>query len=401
MGRILAHDHHPQYSASEMVIRVGLIGAGGVAQVVHLPTLALLSSFYTVVGICDISKEAVAHAQTKFHIPFGCQTSTELCSRPDIDLVIVASADEYHAAHAIEAAKAGKAVLIEKPMAMTRREAAMIEEARIKYKVHISIGFMRRYTPVFAAFLDELEQAGPINFARVFDYIGDNSIFISQSATFSSVFSADVPPSAMEERDSLSTQLAVSALGEKRGRDPRLVKIYRLLGSLGSHDLSCMRHAFGGVPRECLSAFASPSGDFVGATFTYEQQAGPPFMVSYETGIHDIGTFDAYIEVYCADRIIKLKYDTPFVKGLPITLTVRENTGRDGKGYQERLVRPTFLDAYTAEFLRLHKALTEGVPVTDQQSTRRSGWQESGEMCGPVDSRHDLDVFDMIMRHLV
>jgi predicted dehydrogenase len=54
-------------------IRVGILGAGEVSQVVHLPTLSLLSHLYTVVGICDVSKEAVAHAQKKFHIPFGCQ----------------------------------------------------------------------------------------------------------------------------------------------------------------------------------------------------------------------------------------------------------------------------------------------------------------------------------------
>jgi predicted dehydrogenase len=385
-------------ATSTKIIRVGVIGAGMVSQVVHLPTLLLLDKLYTVVGICDVSKEAVLHAQKKFNIPFGCQSSFELCSRSDIDLIIVASADEYHASQAIQAASCGKAVFIEKPMSLTHKEANEIEQARIKYRVHISVAYMRRYTSVFGAFLEELERAGPtINFARVFDYIGPNDFFVAQSATMSKIFSNDIPNDAIDERKNLSNQIASLALGETKGKDQRLIKIFRLLGSLGSHDLSCMRHAFKGVPKECLSAFASPSGDFIGATFTYEQEGGTPFMVSYETGIHEVGVFDAFIEVYCSDRIIKLTYDTPFVKGLPITLTVRENTGQ---GYQERYIRPTYVDAYTAEFIRLHKALTGKAPVTGQQSLSRNGWAESREMCSPRDSQHDLDVFDMIMKHL-
>jgi len=63
----------PRQLTPTEAIRIGLLGAGEVSQVVHLPTLSLLSDLYTIVGICDVSKEAVVHAQKKFHIPFGCQ----------------------------------------------------------------------------------------------------------------------------------------------------------------------------------------------------------------------------------------------------------------------------------------------------------------------------------------
>ena len=315
---------------------------------------------------------------------------------------MIASADEYHAAQAIEAANKGKHVFIEKPMTLTRDEARQVEEARKRNKVHISIGYMRRYTPVWAQFLTQLSQAGPISFARVFDYSGPNGTFVSQSSTLPHVFSDDIPKEAVQDKQALSKSIAAKALGNERAQDARLVKIFRLLGSLGSHDISCMRHAFGGVPRECLSAFASPSGDFVAASFVYDQHDGPPFQVSYETGIHQIGTFDAYIEVYCRDRIVRIDYDTPYIKGLPITLTIRENSGIDGQGYQESRVRPTFEDAYSAEFVRLANALRQpwDAVVSERQSTDREHWGQSGEMCSPCDGMHDLDVFDQILKHL-
>jgi len=38
-------------------LRIGIVGAGEVAQVIHLPTLALLSHLYEVTGVCDISRK--------------------------------------------------------------------------------------------------------------------------------------------------------------------------------------------------------------------------------------------------------------------------------------------------------------------------------------------------------
>lgn len=161
-----------------------------------------------------------------------------------------------------------------------------------------------------------------------------------------------------------------------------------------------MRHVFGGIPKECRAAFASQSGDFIAAQFVYGQKGEDDFAVNYETGIHAIGLFDAFIEVFCRDRIVKIKYDTPYVKGLPITITVRENSGVDGRGFDEKVIRPTFVDAYTAEFLRLEKALRAGAKVTEEQSTGLKGWGDSAEMCSPSDAVKDLDVFDMILDKL-
>lgn len=42
---------------SDQVLRVGILGAGEVAQVIHLPALAMLSHLYSVTAICDISQK--------------------------------------------------------------------------------------------------------------------------------------------------------------------------------------------------------------------------------------------------------------------------------------------------------------------------------------------------------
>jgi hypothetical protein len=175
--------------------------------------------------------------------------------------------------------------------------------------------------------------------AVVRDLIGPNSIFVSQSSTFPQK-AHDVPSCAAAERASLAEAMSRSFLGETKCTSSRLVAVHRLLGSLGSHDLSLMREAFGGVPTRCESAWANGTGDFMGAQFVYARrgaggQAEGEFRVSYETGIHNVGgeflsargsgeqrcekaaraesscnerqVFDAFIEVFTRDRVLKIQ----------------------------------------------------------------------------------------------
>ena len=72
--------------------------------------------------------------------------------------------------------------------------------------------------------------------------------------------------------------------------------------------------------------------------------------------------FDAHIEVYSKTKQVKVKYDTPFVKGLPITMTIRENIDGTG-GLKETVIRKTYEDPYTLELRELYALATEGKPV--------------------------------------
>jgi hypothetical protein len=104
----------------------------------------------------------------------------------------------------------------------------------------------------------------------------------------------------------------------------------------------------------------------------------PIFVCTYESGIDDIPRFDAHLEVYSATKQVTVQYDTPFVKGLPVTMKIRENVNG---AYQERLVRKTYEDPYTLEYKELYALATEGKPV---KTTVK-------------DAVKDLEVFGMVM----
>jgi len=88
--------------------------------------------------------------------------------------------------------------------------------------------------------------------------------------------------------------------------------------------------------------------------------------------------FDAHVEIYSNSKQVQVQYDTPYVKGLPVTMTVRENVNG---GYQEKFIRPTYEDPYTLEYKELYALVAEGKPV---KTTAQ-------------DAVQDLKIFQMIM----
>jgi hypothetical protein len=67
------------------------------------------------------------------------------------------------------------------------------------------------------------------------------------------------------------------------------------------------------------------------------------FSVTYESGLNDLHLFDAAIEVFTKDKIVLVQYDTPYIKGLPVTMSVKEKVkGQKSNGFQERVVRKTY-----------------------------------------------------------
>jgi hypothetical protein len=103
--------------------------------------------------------------------------------------------------------------------------------------------------------------------------------------------------------------------------------------------------------------------------------------VHYESGIHEVPFFDAFIEVFGKTKQVKIKYESPFVKGLPITMTIREDV--DGSGaLKETVIRKTYEDPYTLEAKELYALCTERkMPKTTIE-----------------DAAQDLKIFQMIMK---
>jgi len=104
-------------------LRVGILGAGEVAQVIHLPTLHLLDHLYTVVAISDVSRKTVDFCATHYEFLIATVKSYNVINEPNVNVIFVLTSDEFHEAYTIAALKAGKHVMLEKPLTLSVQSA--------------------------------------------------------------------------------------------------------------------------------------------------------------------------------------------------------------------------------------------------------------------------------------
>lgn len=342
------------------VIRVGIIGLGEVAQIIHLPILQALDDRYQVTAICDISPTLLAAMGDRYHIPESARHADfrDLVARDDVDLVFVLNSNEYHAECAIAACEAGKHVLIEKPIALTMVDAEAIAAARDAAGVQVMVGYMRRFAPAFVEAVDEVRKLDRIRYVRVRDIIGHNRLFIAQSSNV--IYPTDFPEEAIVDRKIRNSAMLDSAIGPDAS--PTLRRAYGLLAGLSSHDLSAMRELLGRAPERVISAEAWDGGGFLTVLMDYGD-----FGAYLETGSDGQRRFDAHLEVLGTSRSVKVQYDSPYIRHLPTTL---ELSFEDGERHIETVIRPTYKDPYTHELEELYEVVTgSAVPKTSVEDS--------------------------------
>lgn len=137
------------------VINIGIIGAGSFTQEVHLPNLAKLENIYKIYGInCKTGSNAESIARQ-----YGAVVATtdyeEIISDENIDMVLIATRHNLHAPIALKALRAGKAVFVEKPMALDQVQLNELVDTIKETGILLTVGFNRRYSP----FLSEIKKA--------------------------------------------------------------------------------------------------------------------------------------------------------------------------------------------------------------------------------------------------
>ena len=146
------------YGEQEVKIRVGVVGLGFMGQ--HYVEFLQALEGVEVTAICDIRKEIAQNlAQAT-----GAQIFPEaedLATSPDVDAVFVCTPEDNHVEVSLAAIGAGKAVMIEKPVAHSLKAARLIVEASRTNNSIVMVGHLLRFEPRWAAAKQAIE-AGEI-----------------------------------------------------------------------------------------------------------------------------------------------------------------------------------------------------------------------------------------------
>jgi predicted dehydrogenase len=158
------------YGANERV-NVALIGCG--TRGMYVARHMRQAQGVRFVAVCDVYDTNAAAAQR--WAGEGCESYRDfrkVLDRSDVDAILLATPDHWHAIPTILACQAGKDVYVEKPLAHNVREGrAMVQAARSHNRV-VQVGTQHRSAPHYAeaARIVQAGELGPVHFVRIWNY---------------------------------------------------------------------------------------------------------------------------------------------------------------------------------------------------------------------------------------
>ncbi|MBQ8088298.1 MAG: Gfo/Idh/MocA family oxidoreductase [Clostridia bacterium] len=151
-------------------IKIGLVGTGSISNA-HMTGYSKLAEEGKVelVAACDINVDRARAWAEKYGFKEVYGSHTEMLEKSDIDAISICTWNNSHAQITIDALRAGKHVLCEKPPAMTVEQALQMQQAEKESGKLLMIGFVRRFGDNAQLVLDFANNGffGDVNFAKI------------------------------------------------------------------------------------------------------------------------------------------------------------------------------------------------------------------------------------------
>jgi predicted dehydrogenase len=160
-------------------VKLALIGAGNIAQSVHLPILRRLPTV-ELVAICDRNYSKARAVAERFDIPYAVRSIEQLRSL-HVEAVDICSSTATHAEIVSACIEAGWDIFVERPLALTSDEAALVAAKSHKQNVKLMVGMNHRFRTdvVLMKNYIEQQQLGHVYYAKagwLKPFMGDNRL---------------------------------------------------------------------------------------------------------------------------------------------------------------------------------------------------------------------------------
>lgn len=294
-------------------IQVGIIGCGEIAQLVHLPFLDELSEF-SITAVCDLSPLLSSTMQQRYRVPASYSDGADLIADPQVDAVVLCTSD--HADLAMAALRAGKHLLIEKPVAFTPAEGDRIADTARASRGVAMVGYMKLFDPALEELVRILPTAGNPRSKTVQDFAGRLDRY---EEMYGLIRGTDIAEEVLT-----NGRRAVDArVREHLGSQQEWSSLYLLLLGLASHDLAVLRTVFG-TPTGVSWAQASDDRGLV-AVLDYPDGVPCVFRIGIGTNYE---WWDEWLSFDTDDGSIRIDFGHPYIKYAPTTVSTHDS--RDG-----------------------------------------------------------------------
>ncbi len=326
-------------------VRVGVVGCGLVAQVMHLPYLRELDDRFEIAGVCDLSPARVDAVGEMYGVARRTTDWHELLAWPlDAVLVLITGS---HAPIAEAAMSAGMHVLAEKPLALSVAEGrGMVACARETGRV-LMVGYMKRYDPAYERLRREFGELGTLRHVRL---TTQESPLDGYVAHYPLHMASDVPADELARLQADDAERVRAALGPV---EPAVARVYRdwILDSM-IHELNAVRGLLGDPDRV---EFARIRDSGITAVLRF---GGVECVASWV----DLPGMARYRQTWEFDGVSRraiLEFPSPFLRSAVTGLTY-EDGAAGSPASSETYHIEGYDEAFRRELIEFHAAITEG-----------------------------------------
>jgi predicted dehydrogenase len=346
-------------------LKVGVIGAGGIAQIEHIPNLMKLKRQFEILGVCDPSAKARDFVSEEFGLA-TFESMAEVLALP-LDAAVIASPDPLHHEQILAALERGFHVFCEKPLCYAPGDIDALIAARDRARKVLQVGYMKRFDPSYEAAPGRMPGT-----AKTLRYV---SVEVNDPDAW-----PFIKHHAWRQGDDVVPELIASLKVKQQEQVARAVPVplddmsYRGFTAAYCSSLVHDVNAVHGL----LDGLGVPDGEIAGAQLFAGGEGGQgavrllggrALWNMVHLKVPALADYSEKITFYFDEGILELEFPSPWLNHQPTRLTVKKSNGNT---LVREDVRTGYGEAFIEELKGFWSAIVDGKDVrnTAEQARR-------------------------------
>ncbi len=358
-------------------LRVGVIGCGGIAQMMHLPTLAERPDRFEIAAIGDISDSVLAAVGERYHVSRRFRDFKEVTADPKLDAVLILSSGR-HDAVLRSAFDAGKHVFVEKPLGFGRPETEALAAAARAARGLTMVGYHKRFDPAYLTACDLIRSMDDLRYVEATVLHPSDGAYREHHAVLP--HAEPRRPGPDEAATNAEARAEAQTQSLKEGLDATLrpgaslderVAALMLWQSL-IHDVNALRGALG-EPERVLSSSVWNEGMAQHSISQFPR--GVRVSMSW-ISVPGVKHYEERLRFVSPTLRVTLTFPSPYLRHAPTQLQVERMDGGE-LVVEDRIV--SYDEAFRAELHHFRESVLSGAPPSTpvEEAVRDARWIEA------------------------
>lgn len=339
-------------------MKIGIIGAGSIAQIMHIPYLAELPEV-DLHAIADPGSGVIETIGERYNIEHQYERNNALIEElsDKLDAVVIATPMHTHAEVAVASLEANLHTFVEKPVAVTPGDAQDVIDAANSTDANCMVGYMKRYDPSFQMFVEEVNTKKSIDLITTIIIPPNINTILNETYDLAQ---ADLSDEFIQESFRRRQSQLETAIGTN---DDVLTHAYEYHLESICHDINALRAIFGIVESiDHVDIFNN--GGYMTAQLRYEDD----YRCLFESGKTDRKWYDERIRVDGPDRSVEISFGNAFIRNDTSEVQVRRGTSE----ITDTIYEPSYDEAFKKELSHFLDCIKKDIdPLTPPKEAKR------------------------------